>query len=343
MKLTAQEKQEVIKLVEGSELGVHQTLLRLGIAKSTFYKWYKAYLDKGMLGLEPRPPGNRRQWNTIPEGEKNLVVELALEYSDLSPRELACKLSDTRGVFISESSVYRILKSRGLITTPNHILLSASDSFEKKTMFVHEMWQTDFTYFKIIGWGWYYLSTIIDDYSRYIVHWELCSTMKAENVQSTIAQALIKAELKTSQRPILLSDNGACYVSSELKDYLSTVNIKSIHGRVMHPQTQGKIERYHKSMKNVVKLDYYYAPEELEKALEKFVHYYNYERYHESLNNLTPADVYFGRGEAILKERERIKTKTLLERRKAYQRSILCQSFDNQIKINSFESTRNSN
>jgi transposase-like protein len=97
MRLTVQEKQEVIKMVEGSELGVHQTLLRLGIAKSTFYKWYKAYLDKGMLGLEPRPPGSKRQWNTIPEGEKNLVVELALEYSDLSPRELACKLSDTRG------------------------------------------------------------------------------------------------------------------------------------------------------------------------------------------------------------------------------------------------------
>lgn len=83
-------------------LTLDKTLLRLGIAKSTFYKWYKAYLYKGILGLEPRPPGNRRQWNTIPEGEKNLVVELALEYSDLSPRELACKLSDTRGVFISE-------------------------------------------------------------------------------------------------------------------------------------------------------------------------------------------------------------------------------------------------
>ena len=75
-------------------------------------------------------------------------MKLDLEYSDLSPRELACKLSDTRGVFISESSVYRILKSWGLITTPNHILLSASDCFEKKTMLVHELWQMDFTDFK---------------------------------------------------------------------------------------------------------------------------------------------------------------------------------------------------
>lgn len=167
MRLTAQEKQEIIKLVEGSDMGIHRCLQHLGIAKSTFFKWYKAYRDKGLVGLTPMPPGNRRQWNTIPEQEKTLVVQVALDYSELSPRELACKLSDERGVFISESSVYRILKARGLITSPAHILLSASDEFHTKTQFVHQMWQTDFTYFKIIGWGWYYLSTIIDDYSRY--------------------------------------------------------------------------------------------------------------------------------------------------------------------------------
>jgi putative transposase len=273
-----------------------------------------------------------------------LVVELALERPELSSRELAYHLTDNQQIFISESSVYRILKSRGLISPPAHVFISAGDEFTDKTKFVHQMWQTDFTYFKIIGWGWYYLSTVLDDFSRYIVHWELCANMKSDDVKRTIDRALKKAKLVTKQRPKLLSDNGSCYIAKDLKDYLKeNVGMDQIHGRPGHPQTQGKIERYHKSMKNVVKLDYYYAPEELEKALEKFVHYYNNERYHESLNNLTPADVYFGRGEAILKERERIKTKTLLERRKAYQRSILCQSFDNQIKINSFESTRNSN
>jgi len=231
-----------------------------------------------------------------------------------------------------------------LISPPAHVFISAGDEFTDKTKFVHQMWQTDFTYFKIIGWGWYYLSTVLDDFSRYIVHWELCANMKSNDVKRTIDSALKKAKLVTKQRPKLLSDNGSCYIAKDLKDYLiENVGMDQIHGRPGHPQTQGKIERYHKSMKNVVKLDYYYAPEELEKALEKFVHYYNNERYHESLNNLTPADVYFGRGEAILQERERIKKKTLIERRKAYQRSILCQSFEYQIKINSFESTRNSN
>ena len=318
MRLTAAEKQEIIWMVERSDLGVNRTLLQLGIPKSTFYKWYKSYTENGILGLESKSGGSRRQWNTIPQEEKNLVVSIALEFSELSPRELSCKLSDERKVFISESSVYRILKAKGLITSPAHILLAAGNEFDKKTMFVHEMWQTDFTYFKILGWGWYYLSTILDDYSRYIVHWELCETMKAEDVQSTVHSAVKKAGLKKGQRPVLLSDNGACYVSSELKGYLSAMKSRSIHGRVAHPQTQGKIERYHRSMKNVVKLDNYFHPEQLKEAINEFVDYYNNERYHESLNNVTPADVYYGREEEVLKQRERIKKLSMRKRRQLF-------------------------
>ena len=305
-------------MVERSDLGVNRTLKQLGVPKTTFYKWYKAYTDHGILGLENKSPGNRRQWNSIPQEEKNLVLSVALEFSELSPRELSCKLSDERKVFISESSVYRILKSNGLITSPAHMLLAAGNEFDKKTMFVHEMWQTDFTYFKILGWGWYYLSTILDDYSRYIVHWELCDTMKAEDVQSTVHHAVKKAGLKKGQRPILLSDNGSCYVSGELKEYLSAMRIRSIHGRVAHPQTQGKIERYHRSMKNVVKLDNYFHPEELKDAIAEFVDYYNNNRYHESLNNVTPADVYYGRKEEVLKERQRIKKASMRKRRQLF-------------------------
>ena len=102
------------------------------------------------------------------------------------------------------------------------------------------------------------------------------------------------------------------------------------HGRPMHPQTQGKIERYHRTMKNVVKLDHYYAPEELVKALEKFVHRYNNERYHESLNNLTPADVYYGRGDLILKERARLKRVSLHNRRMEYQRFKMAKKSENE-------------
>lgn len=322
MRLTAAEKQEIIKLVEHSELGVNRTLLQLGINKSTFYNWYKAYLDKGFSGLEPKH-STRQRWNTIPQGEKNLVVEIALEYAELSPRELSCKLSDVKGIFISESSVYRILKARGLITSPSHILLAAGNEFSQKTCFVHEMWQTDFTYFKILGWGWYYLSTILDDYSRFIVHWELCKTMKTEDVERTVNRALKAAALPKEFPLKLLSDNGSCYIAAELKEFLQDKKIKPLHGKPNHPQTQGKIERYHRSMKNVVKLDNYYCPAELEAVLTSFVHYYNHERYHESLENVTPADVYYGRQDEILKHRERIKKQTLKRRRQDYLRQKL--------------------
>jgi putative transposase len=321
MRFTASEKEELIHMVVRSDIGVNRTLREIGLNKSTFYNWYKVYSDVGIDGLEPSKRTSNRQWNSIPQEQKNLVVELALECPHLSSRELAYKLTDEQQIFISESSVYRILKARGLITAPAHIFLAAGDEFTNKTGFVHQMWQTDFTYFKILGWGWYYLSTVLDDYSRFIVHWELCSGMKVEDVKRTVDRAIEKARIKTKRRPRLLSDNGSCYIASELETYLKeNHNMDQVHGRPMHPQTQGKIERYHRTMKNVVKLDNYYCPEELEKALEVFVTRYNNERYHESLQNLTPADVYYGRGDAILNERKRIKIEALKYRRTEYQK-----------------------
>lgn len=322
MRLSGEEKLEIINIVTRSEIGVNKTLRELGIHKSTFYKWYHLYQEKGEAGFFFSPNSSRRQWNSIPEEEQKLVIDVALEAPELSSRELAHKITDEQGIFISESSVYRILKKSGLVTAPSHILISAANEFKDKTSFVHEMWQTDFTYFKIVGWGWYYLSTVIDDFSRYIVHWELCKTMKAQDVQRTVDRAIIKAGLKKGQVPKLLSDNGSCYVAGEIKTYLEEeYKMKQIHGRPAHPQTQGKIERYHRTMKNVVKLHHYYSPEELIKALEEFVNRYNNERYHESIQNLTPADVYYGRTDEILKIRQQIKQETIKRRKQYYEQN----------------------
>ena len=123
----------------------------------------------------------------------------------MSARELAIRYAESSEYFVSESTVYRLLKKRGLLTAPNYVVLSAADEFKDKTLRVNEMWQTDFTHFKIKGWGWYYLSTILDDYSRYIVHWELCSTMKAPDAVRTVEQALGKAGIKVNAVPRVLS------------------------------------------------------------------------------------------------------------------------------------------
>ena len=324
MRLSAAEKYEIIRTVTTSEIGVKRTLENFGINRSTFYKWYQRYLENGYDGLEPSKRTGERQWNSVPEEQKDLVVEIALEHTELSSRELAHKITDEQGVFISESSVYRILKKRDLIPAPNHFLLSAANEFKDKTQFVHQMWQTDFTYFKIVGWGWYYLSTVLDDYSRYIIHWELCYSMKAEDVKRTVNTAIEKAKLQTKTKPKLLSDNGPCYIEKELKTYMKEkLKMKQVHGRPMHPQTQGKIERYHRTMKNVVKLNHFYHPEELIEALEKFVDNYNNNRYHESLKNLTPADVYFGRSDQILEKRQQIKSQSIRKRRQLYNQQKL--------------------
>lgn len=319
MRFTQSEKHEIIQLVEGSGIGVNKTLKELKIHKRTFYNWYSRYCEGGFDALGPSQKGSqRRVWNKIPEEEKNHVVETALEKPEMSSREIACYITDNNKRFISESSVYRILKERGLITAPAFILTSASDSFKDKTTRVNEMWQTDFTYFKIIGWGWYYLSTVLDDHSRFIVAWDLCKSMTAPDVKQTVNRAMAIAGLSKKNAPRLLSDNGSCYISLELKSFLKAKGIDPIHGRPCHPQTQGKIERYHRTMKNVVKLDNYYSTEELIRALEKFVYHYNYERYHESINNLRPSDVYFGMADKILKQREKTKSETIKLRRKKY-------------------------
>lgn len=317
------EKMEIIRLVEQSDLGVIRTLNQLKVNKTTFYKWYNAYLQAGYNGLARKASRRKGSWNRINDADRDTVVEIALSKPELSPRELAWNITDTYNYYISESSVYRILKENGLITTPSFRVMSASDSFTDKTTAVNQMWQTDFTYFKIIGWGWYYLSTVLDDYSRYIVTWKLCANMKAEDVAETLDEALMAADLKNRNPPKLLSDNGSCYISNELAAYLENKNMKHVRGRPLHPQTQGKIERYHRSMKNVVKLDNYFSPGQLEDKLMEFVNYYNNQRYHESIQNLTPAEVYFGTGEKKLKQRKLSKTKTLNARKKQYQNLTL--------------------
>ncbi|NRA33211.1 MAG: transposase [Polyangiaceae bacterium] len=171
----------------------------------------------------------------------------------------------------------------------------------------------------MVGWDWYYLSTVMDDYSRYIISWLLSPTMEAGDVTQTLDEALTLTgveSVKVRHRPRLLSDNGPAYVSGEMREHLDERGMAHMRGRPYHPQAQGKIERYHPSMKNVVKLEHYYFPWEREAALRDFVSYYNNRRAHEALDNVTPADAYCGRRHEVLTERQRINRLTMQSRRK---------------------------
>lgn len=321
MRYSASDKYEIIQLVQNSDLSVKQTLKRLSIHRSTFYNWPGRYEQDGIDGLEDKKPQPKAIWNKITQAHRDAIINLALEKPELSPRELAVTYTDDDAYFVSESTVYRLLKEQDLITSPAYILMEASDKFHNPTTRVNEMWQTDFTYFKVVGWGWYYLSTVLDDHSCFIVFWRLCTSMSASDVSDTLDDVLNFTGLdtvKVNHKPRLLSDNGLCYISGELADYLEGNGMTHTRGRPYHPQTQGKTERWHRSMKNQILLNHYYLLSELQERLQRFVSYYNHERYHESLNNLTPADVFYGRGGEILEQREIIKRNTLAMRKQMH-------------------------
>ena len=322
MRYPASEKLEIIRLVEESALPVRRTLERIGIAHATFYRWYDLYQTGGPEALEDQQPKPNRVWNRIPDDVRERIIRLALDEPALSPRELAVRFTDTEGYFVSEASVYRLLKAHDLIASPAFIVMKAADEFKDKTTAPNQLWQTDFTYLKVIGWGWFYLSTVLDDFSRFIITWKLCSTMKADDVTATLAMALDASGLdkaKVLHRPRLLSDNGSSYVSDDLARWMERHDMAHIRGAPYHPMTQGKIERWHQTLKNRILLENYYLPGDLEAQIEAFVVDYNHCRYHESIDNLTPADVYFGRGQTILLQRERIKHQTITQRRLQHQ------------------------
>ena len=323
MRYPATEKAEIIKLVEQSHLSASKTLEQIGVPRATFYRWYEQYQTGGPEALGDRPSQPSRIWNRIPDNVRSQIITLALEQSELSPRELAVRFTDTKGYFVSEATVYRLLKAHDLITSPAFIVMKAAKEFQDKTATPNEMWQTDFTYLRIVGWGWYYLSTVLDDFSRYIIAWKLCTTMKAGDVTDTLELALTASgcnQAHVRHRPRLLSDNGSSYVSGELAEWLDEQRMSHIRGAPYHPQTQGKIERWHQTLKNRILLENYYLPGDLEMQIAAFIEHYNHRRYHESLDNLTPADVYFAKGEAILLKRARIKRKTIAQRRLLHQK-----------------------
>ncbi|WP_245454004.1 IS3 family transposase [Bradyrhizobium sp. AC87j1] len=326
MRYPASEKAEIIHLVEQSHLPAKRTLDKLGIPRATFYRWYDRYREGGVEALADHRSRPDRVWNRIPDDVRGQIIDLALELPELSPRELAVRFTDERKYFVSEASVYRLLKAHDLITSPAYVVIKAANEFKDKTTAVNQLWQTDFTYLKITGWGWYYLSTVLDDFSRYIVAWRLGPTMCASDVTATLDQALAASGLDhiavAHRRPRLLSDNGSSYVADDLAEWLDQKGMQHVRGAPYHPQTQGKIERWHQTLKNRILLDNYYLPGDLERQVGAFVEHYNHVRYHESIDNLTPDDVYFGRAGAILAERKRIKRNTIATRRLQHQLQV---------------------
>jgi putative transposase len=318
MRREAELKLEVLQLVERSPLSVRQTLRELKLAPSTYYRWKRRYAERGMVGVEDHPSAARRVWNRLGGQERDYIVEYALEHPSLSPREVATRLIDQEGRFVSESTVYRILRDVGLVKPPETRGFPASEEYHTKTRGTNELWHTDASYFFVVGWGYYYLVSILDDFSRFILGWRVQSSMASAHIMEVIQDAIEFSGIPTvpvEPGPALLTDNGPGFLSRALEGFLKIRAMKHIVASPYHPQTNGKLERYHRTAKGTVNLFIYKSPDALTKAMSEFVTYYNYQRYHEALGNVTPADVYYGRREAILARREEVKQHTLAARK----------------------------
>ena len=308
------EKASVLDRVETMTGHKRQALAELGIPRSTYYRWRHGESLSGK---------RRRPWNRITPEEDDKVLALARKFPEFSSRQLSTWITDNAGFAVSGSTVYRILRREGLVKRQETKSMAGKE-YHTKTMRPHQMWATDASYFRVVGWGYYYLVTVMDDYSRFILGWKLQKDMTANSLIEVVQEAVDATDMTdvpVEDRTKLLSDNGAGYVSRAFRDYLHLVGIGHIMAAPFHPQTNGKVERYQQSLKREVNQLPYELPGQLERAIADFVDYYNYRRYHKALADVTPADVLYGRREQILERRkeERIQT---LNRRRDYNQAL---------------------
>jgi transposase InsO family protein len=313
--VSSEGKAEILKLVAGSGLPRSKALAQLKLPRSTYYRWLQK-LAEGRL--HDGKGGAHVLLNKIrPEDEAKILAE-ARASPELSCRQVALKISDLGHSYISESTVYRILKREGLIKPVETIGFKAAKEYRRKTKRPNELWASDCCHLKVVDWGWYYLVTVMDDFSRFILSWDLKRDMTGGSLEDVVQQAVDftgMTDVPVQDRTVLLSDNGAGYISQQFNHYLRLVGLRHITASPFHPQTNGKIKRYHRTIKGEINQVPYEMPSELKEAIKAFIEYYNYRRYHEGLGDVTPWDVYIGKHLEIISRRKEAKNRTLQERR----------------------------
>jgi len=309
---------DLVRKLDLLEGGRAKMLLDLGIPRSTFYHWRSEY-DQKKEAAFVRVRSVRKIWNKLESTETEQVLDIALKNPELSPRLLAVKITDEESFSVSESTVYRLLKQRGLIYSRPLPEMPAAKEWKKKTTRPDELWQCDGTNLFIVGWGYYKLIPVEDDYSRKVLGFDLKPDETGFSISDVVEIAIEEAKKEghiLEQMPTLYTDNGSGFASDILAGYLAQHGIRHIFGTPYHPQGRGKIERFNRSIKEKLCLVVYTSPSELMRAIETAIRIYN-QTPHEGLQNVCPNDVYAGRKEEVLQKRQEKKRLTL-ERRKSY-------------------------
>ena len=308
------ERAEVIDRVRTSSLPVSRVLRELGVPRSNYYRWIKQ---------QRSPVPERVPWNRLSEVEEETVRGVARAYPEWSSRQVAAWITDNLEFSVSEASVYRLLRREGLVRRLD-VPDPAGEEYRFKTRGPHQLWATDASYFRVAGWGYYYMVSVMDDYSRFIPAWKLQVDMTSPSLIDVVQDAVDRtgmSDVPVEDRTKLLSDNGSGYISRAFQEYVQLVGIRHIFTAPYHPQTNGKLERYHQTLKRSVNQVVYDVPVDLQQAIGEFVEFYNHRRYHKALKDVTPSDMLEERRDQILARRKEAKTRSL-ERRKEHNKML---------------------
>ena len=311
-----EEREAVLAEVDGVRWGKLRQLRVLDIPKSTYYRWRQQAQGTGERRW-------RQAWNRLISEEEATVLAVAREMPEWRSRQLAAWLTDQKGLGISESTVYRLLRREGLVKAVEEQLLAGKE-YQHTTTGPHQLWATDALYFRVVGWGYYYLVTVMDDFSRFILAHKLQEDMTTDSLIEVVQETIDTTgmdDVPVQDRTKLLSDNGSGYVSRAFREYLQQVGVRHILASPFHPQTNGKLERYHRTLKTEVNQVPYEVVSDLEGAIGAFVDFYNHRRYHKALGNVTPVDVLQGHQAAILARRKEVQQETF-ERRRRYNQGV---------------------
>ena len=293
-----------------------QRLRELGIPGSTYYAWKRRVAERGAAAFIAESSAPKRVWNRLSQSERDLIESEARKHTELSCRLLAMMLWDEHGVAVGETTVYRVLKPKGLVRQRPQDQRPAAKEWKKPTKTVDEIWQLDATNFFIPEFGFYKAIPVIDDHSRKLLACPVKPDESSQSASDAMELALEAAQREghvIETRPTLLTDNGAGFAGEIMAKYLKARGVKHIFGAPYHPQTQGKVERFNRTLKEKVNLWVYRTPEDIQAAITKMIEAYN-DTPHEALKNVSPNDVYAGRKDEVLERRARIKLETMARR-----------------------------
>jgi putative transposase len=295
-----------------TEIKMIQMVRWIGITRSKFYDWRSRY---GRIN-EHNSWIPRDFWLT--EQEKQAIIDYFYANPLEGYRRLCYMMMDDDIAAVSPSSVYRVLSNAGLLNHWN------GKQSKKGTGFIgplkaHEHWHIDISYINICG-TFYYLCSVLDGFSRYIVHWEIRQSMKESDVEIILQRSREKFPDVT---PRIISDNGPQFIARDFKDFIRICGMTHVKTSPYYPQSNGKLERYHRTLKSdCIRPNTPLSLKDAQRVVSNFVGHYNNRRLHSSIDYVSPLDKLEGRAEQILAARE-TKLAAAREKRKA-QREILC-------------------